>query len=268
MSEPEVKVILDSISPKGDRITTFELKYWRPLLPEMNTHRVFSRNAASSRARGFEKNLQQVITSPWFPEHWNAEQPGMQGGEEFPDDVKAFLNEEVSLLAKEVAIKLQHMNLITKMLTGKEIHKQYLNRYLEPFMPVTQLVTATDWDNFLNLRLSAEAQPEMRDVAERIKFLLDTHRPAKRVAHYPYITEEEYFSMNLDHIFMVSVARCARVAYRSSSEKTYNIQKDIDLYNRLLENKHMSPFEHVAYPHEGRHANFNGWESLRETINL
>ena len=42
-----VKVIKDSISEKGDRLTTFELEFHRYILAEWNTHRAISKNASS-----------------------------------------------------------------------------------------------------------------------------------------------------------------------------------------------------------------------------
>lgn len=79
---PSAKIIADSISPTGQRLTTFEVEFHRFVLAEFNTHRVFSRNSASSRAIPVQKQLTRAATDPAFPIKWNCEQPGMQGGSE------------------------------------------------------------------------------------------------------------------------------------------------------------------------------------------
>ena len=40
----EAKVLADSVSPAGHRLTTLEATFPRFVLAEFNTHRVFSRN--------------------------------------------------------------------------------------------------------------------------------------------------------------------------------------------------------------------------------
>ena len=78
----EVKVIADSISESGKRITTFQLKYPRFIHSEVMTHRVFSRNASSSRAIPVKKMIEQVRNNPAMPIHWGANQSGMQAKNE------------------------------------------------------------------------------------------------------------------------------------------------------------------------------------------
>ena len=59
MKKIEAKIVADSINPQGDRITTYLLTFPRFILAELNTHRVFSKNSASSRAIPFEKPRQR-----------------------------------------------------------------------------------------------------------------------------------------------------------------------------------------------------------------
>lgn len=261
--KPTVKLIADTVWKDCPRISTFELKYWRPLLPEMNTHRVFSRNAASSRAQSFEKRCNAVFEQPKVPAHWNQEQKGMVGGEEFSDDVKDFINQSIRNLAQETVIRLDQLNKQVKLMSGHEIHKQYLNRYLEPFTEVTQLVTSVEWDNFFKLRLAPDAQPEMQDIARQMKKLLDSHKPRESEIHLPYIMDGDRIRFPLD-LEKLAVARCARVSYRAYDGR-YQIEKDLALYDRLLKAGHMSPFEHVAFASEpeGHFYNLVGWKSLR-----
>lgn len=267
LTEPEVKIIEDSVNTQGNRLTTFELKYWRPLLPEMNTHRVFSRNAASSRAQSFEDRCEFIRYNPTLPKHWNAERLGMRGGEEFPEEIKDYINDSISDLSRIVVDTLQHVNEEVKQRTGYEIHKQYLNRYLEPFTRVTQLVSSTEWDNFFSLRISDDAQPEMKDLAVRMKEGMDKSIPVERSLHLPYITKEEREELPREECIEIAVARCARVCYKPY-EGEQDKAKDLRLYSRLMAGRHWSPFEHIAFadpdgmfPNE--HRNFTGWAQLR-----
>jgi hypothetical protein len=55
------KILADSISPDGVRLTTLEVVMPRIVLAEFNTHRMLSRNSASSRAIPIEKMIRMVI---------------------------------------------------------------------------------------------------------------------------------------------------------------------------------------------------------------
>ena len=269
-SEPEVKIIADSQYHFGTRLTTFQVKYWRPILSEVNTHRAFSRNAASSRAMSFTKRCDQVRENLFVPAHWNAEQKGMIGGDEFSDDVKEIINADIQKLANATANYLEELNGKIERITGKSIHKQYLNRYLEPFVPVTQLISATDWDNFFDLRIKPDAQPEIYDVARKMNELLTTNTPHNldfNQWHLPYVTDSEFDEYGLVIARKISVARCARVSYRAYDGNT-KLENDLALYERLLKGKHMSPFEHVATPTEDERlwANYRGWAQFRSFV--
>ncbi len=78
MSQPSARVVADSISPSGVRLTTIEAKMHRYVLAEFNTHRVFSRNSASSRAIPVAKQIAAVQDDPALPLEWGANKPGMQ----------------------------------------------------------------------------------------------------------------------------------------------------------------------------------------------
>lgn len=72
------QVIADSVTETGARLTTLELTFPRLVLAEFNTHRVFSRNSASSRAIPVSKQIAKVIDFPYVPSTFGANQPGMQ----------------------------------------------------------------------------------------------------------------------------------------------------------------------------------------------
>ncbi len=146
MKKIEAKIVADSISPQRYRITTMLLTFPRFILAELNTHRVFSRNSASSRAIPFEKMVKMVEEDPFIPIAWQKDHKGMQGTEYFtdPEDIKELTESWLSAL--DLAVR-----------RAKEIDewgatKQLCNRLLEPFMWHTALVTATEFDNFFKLR--------------------------------------------------------------------------------------------------------------------
>jgi hypothetical protein len=80
----DVKVLADSIyglsSGQTARITTMQVTFPRFILAEINTHRAFSRNSASSRAIPTEKIIEQVVTNPFIPETFNRRVKGMGVG--------------------------------------------------------------------------------------------------------------------------------------------------------------------------------------------
>src|SRR5688500_17572036 len=75
----------DSIALNGARLTTFVLTYPRFIHSELMTHRVFSRNAASSRAIPFDRMVRMVANETARPIHWGGAKPGMQSGEQITE---------------------------------------------------------------------------------------------------------------------------------------------------------------------------------------
>lgn len=146
----DAKILADSISERGDRITTYLLTFPRIILAEFNTHRAFSRNSASSRAIPFKKMVESVQTNPFIPIAWQKDHKGMQGTEYITskDDIENCIS--VWLKARDNAIK---QSICLNGAEGFEaVTKQLCNRLLEPFMWHTVICTATDYDNFFNLR--------------------------------------------------------------------------------------------------------------------
>jgi thymidylate synthase ThyX len=284
------KVLVDSISPDGVRLTTLEVTMPRIVLAEFNTHRMFSRNSASSRAIPVEKMIKRVVEDPYIPSSWGKNQKGMQAGEEV-DSTDKWLAQSDWLKARDSAVT--H----AKSLLGRGIHKQLTNRLLEPFMWHTCIVTATEWDNFFNLRCHPDAHPEIRRTAEKMRVAMKVSEPTDLDYgqwHMPLIHQEDYdwwakTTQVLDLALQkISVARCARVSYLTHDGKRDH-EADLDLHNRLLSSGHMSPFEHVARPIEEEDygnprfaltpwrkegdrfvldflGNFRGWVQYRKTI--
>lgn len=253
-------VIADSVSREGKRITTLELIYPRYIHSELMTHRVFSRNASSSRATPLSVTLDEVRNDPVFFDYVGKNQSGMVAGEKLSDDeLKAFEKEWANLGAM-VAYGVQRMSTIYG------IHKQTLNRALEPWLRIRTLVTATDWDNFFKLRLAEDAQPEIRSLAIAMQGAMGKSKPREITVHLPYVTDKEFSAIVRDDWWKISAARCARVSYARLDGKPTDIKSDLKLAERLLESGHLSPFEHCAFESEGQHANFTGWQSYRNFL--
>ena len=253
-------VIADSISPEGKRITTFELVYPRYIHSELMTHRAFSRNAASSRATPLSVTVNEVANDPVFFDYVGANQSGMVAGDELPPEkVEAFRREWE-------ALGLYVADTVADWGRRYGIHKQTLNRALEPWSRIRTLVTATEWDNFFTLRLAEDAQPEIRNLAKVMDAAMMHSVITESYLHLPYISEDEFCVEDRVDWELISAARCARVSYARLDGKSTDYDADVKLAERLLRSKHFSPFEHVALAEEGRHANFVGWQSYRNVI--
>lgn len=264
------KVIYDSLSPMGVRLTTLEVVMPRIILAEFNTHRVFSRNSASSRAIPVEKMIERVQNDPFIPLYWGKNQKGMQADEELSEQ-QIMTAKYDWLYARDCAVWS------ARYLSETGVHKQIVNRLLEPFLWHTVIVTATEWSNFFAQRCHPDAMPEMRLTAEAMRDAMEASEPTELQYgewHSPYI----YIAAeNLDAQFSwettkkVSVARCARVSYLQHNG-TRSVEKDLELFEKLQNGMHWSPFEHVATPmrsdmldkHHQFCGNFRGWYQFRK----
>lgn len=269
------RILADSISPQGDRLTTFELTFPRVILAEFNTHRMISRNAASSRAIPTEKLIQRVIDDPFIPE-FRANQKGMQAGDALETrDAETARNWwlESRDRAVETARTFHSLN----------IHKQYVNRLLEPWMWCTVIASATDWANLFHLRCHPDAEPSFQKIAGMALSLYQENSPVivkHNEWHLPLFECEDWLALEEpntatgrseitphDLATKISVGRCARVSYLTHDGKR-NHGADIDLHDRLAQSGHWSPFEHVATPLgcNGYSGNFKGWQQYRKSF--
>lgn len=271
----EAKIIEDSTSSTRARLTTFQLRYPRFIHAEFMTHRLFSRNASSSRAIPAQRIFNDIETAPAIPVHWGKNQKGMQAKQEM-DAFQAKACEELWLEARDGALA------IARSLESMGLHKQVVNRITEPWAHISVVCTATEFDNFFALRCHPDAQPEIKVLAEQMRDLYYTNIPRRLQAgqwHLPYIKDEERFSpgnlgkrgilKNEANLIRASIARCARVSYLTHDKKKPDIDLDVALYDRLFESKHMSPFEHVGTPHTDPSTwsgNFRGWVQYRKTL--
>ena len=255
--QSKATVIADTIC-NGTRITTLELEYPRYIHSEFMTHRVFSRNASSSRAIPIDITLKEAMFNPVFFDKVCKNQKGMVGGEELSEkELEAFKKDWIDLAFRVGAEVMQ-------MKQRYNIHKQTLNRALEPFLRIRTLVTATDWDNFFKLRLAEDAQPEIRSLATAMSKAMTISVPKESDYHLPYCDIEADKEPKKEDI-ITSVARCARVSYKNNGGTSSTFEEDKRLYDTLLKNKHLSPFEHSARYFGGdlRYFNLLNWASTR-----
>lgn len=262
------EVIADSLSEDGCRLTTLSVTYPRIILAEMNTHRKFSRNTASSRAIPVEKMLAYVEESPFVPTRFPVNKPGMQATEYIGPTDSRFSAAESSWLAARDAAVAQ-----ARTLKELGIHKQVTNRLLEPWQWVTSVITATEWANFYNLRDNAAAQPEIQITAIAMREAMNDSKPKLLHPgqwHVPYILPEERAILPWDKLIKLSVARCARVSYLTHGEGKLDLDADFALHDRLRDSGHMSPFEHQAKPYDPAYfepeSNFTGWTQYRKLL--
>jgi len=267
------KIIKDSISKTGKRIITYECEYPRFIHSELLTHRVFSRNSASSRAIPVSKMISLVWNNPAQPIHWGKNQSGMQAKVELSGVSKKITQFIWNTSGKVCCI-------FAWMLNKLGAHKQITNRIVEPWSHIKVVITSTEWDNFFYLRNHPDAQPEIHELARQMYDLYLNSSPELLYDgewHTPYITtkrEEDilkYYSndveLSVENALKVSASMCAQVSYRLVDD---SIEKAIKIYDRLIESKpaHASPFEHQARPIniKEQSGNFYGWHQHRQDI--
>jgi len=206
--------------------------------------------------------IQRVENDPVVPLEWGRNKAGMSASETLSEDeATAALHEW--LRARDDAVR--H----AKALLDLKVHKQELNRILEPFLWHTVIVSSTEWRNFFELRCAPNAQPEIREAALRMRAAMDASEPRPMAPgewHTPLVQADEA-ALDVETRKRVSAARCARVSYLTHEGKR-EIDKDLELYERLRSDRHLSPFEHVATPADDQnfHANFRGWIQMRAAV--
>lgn len=251
----EVKIIKDSYNPEMEsRVTTFELVYPRFIHGELMTHRMFSRNAASSRAIPIDKVIELLKTNPAMPVHWGKNQAGMQANTEIENIEGA---KQLWLAARDNAIS--HAVVMRDM----GLHKQIVNRILEPYQLIKTIVTATCFNNWFWLRDHADAQPEIKELAKQMQSAYNASEPNHLYEgewHTPYVrtyrardTDKFYYLDENDSYItaeearMISASCCAQVSYRKNDS---SVEKAAIVFDRLINSVpvHASPVEHIATP--------------------
>lgn len=282
----QVKVLADSKTKDGIRLTTLRLIYPRFIHAELKTHRMFSTNSSSSRAIPVKSMIEYTLENPAKLCHFGRNQPGMQAETELDNEtiqaVEAHWHRG-SKLAAEVAEVLNRLGL----------HKQGTNRVLEPFQHMHTIVSATEFENFFNLRRHKDAQPEIKILADKMWEAIENSVPQILYPgqwHLPGIVQKAnstYISpdgaeLTLEQARMVSASLCAQVSYR---KEDYSLEKAEKIFNQLIysEPMHASPVEHQATPiptgypftkgvthmdFKGNYwsGNFRGWIQFRQLL--
>lgn len=245
-----VKILKDSYNSYTDaRATTFELEYPRFIHSEMLVHRVFSRNSASSRAIPIQSVIDLVRESPAIPVHFGKNQPGMQANEEIENQDAALLS---WLAARDSAVS--H----AVVLKDIGLHKQVVNRILEPFQRMKVVLTGTEFDNFFHLRNHKDADPTIWALAENMQSIYSSSKPSvlgEGEWHLPYLDDDH--GLDTEDALMVSASACAQVSYRKAD---FSVEKAKSIFERLIKSEplHASPMEHqlqCVRPLEG----IKGW---------
>lgn len=251
----KAKILADSISSvSGKRITSFELEYPRYVHAELLTHRLFSRNAASSRAIPVKKKLKMIWKNPVIPIKWGKNKPGMQSSDELTGwraSVLKFAWKSASKLACVSAWGLMKLGL----------HKQWAGRVLEPFERYKVVLTATEFENWFWLRDHEDAQPEIRELARVMSKAREESTPFTLHPgewHLPYVHTQRDLAGPIQYVVdgkevaletaqKVSASCCAQVSYRVLNQ---SIEKAKDIFKKLIESVpvHASPTEHQATP--------------------
>lgn len=261
------KILKDSINKFGIRLISMEITFPRFILAEVNTHRVFSRNSASSRAIPIEKMIEKVQTNPFYPIYWGKNQKGMQAKQELND-------EEIALAKYEWQHAINEAILRVKNLSKIGVHKQTANRLLEPFLWHTAIISSTEWENWDSLRDHKDAQPEIKMMAQIMKECRSKSSPKLLQPgdwHLPLVRENEL--EEIESIYgamgapMISSGRCCRVSYLTHNGER-NLKADLDLCNTLVKDGHMSPMEHPAMCTEEQNfiGNFKSWKQYRKML--
>lgn len=246
------KIIAYSRAPSGSELTTFEVVMPRIILPEITRHRCMSFSVQSSRAVPVAKNIENVRRAPFVPKAFARNIPGMSGGEPVKDQGGA-------KLAWIDAARSAADHAETMMEKG--VAKEHANRILEPYLYVAAVITSSEWENFYALRIHADAQPEIRDLAVMMKAAHEASDPVQLRhgdLHSPYHPDPD-----------ISAAICARVSYQTRHGQTWTDDENRALADKLAGSAHWSPFEHQAWATQyfdiGRNLG-RGWEQHRDRL--
>lgn len=297
-SNIKATIIADSVSPQGVRLTTFEIEYPRFILAELNTHRMLSKNSASSRAIPSKSLHEHILQHPARPIFWGKNQPGMKAKEALEPDFA------------ERASRLWDAAIHSSILYSDEmaslgLHKQIANRPVELGMTMKTVISGTEWNNLWHLRDHEDAQPEFAALAKTMRQEYANSTPVPLSPgewHLPYIDiyrstiggtlhylSQDGEELSLEDARIISASCCAQVSYRKTDD---NIDKARKIYKQLIESTpaHASPVEHQATPMPTRYAtgeysrdwpegishqdrdgnywsgNFKGWIQFRKLI--
>ena len=236
-----VKIIKDSLI-SGDRYITIETFYPRIIHSEVLRHRNISHSVASSRAIPTKRYIQDYVT--FIPTNLRKNEKGMSPSNYFDN------NEEKQIIFNDYFNLMRHVSACGNKWAEMSLAKEQVNRILEPFSYVRDLMTFAyhDVEDVFTLRCHQDAQEEIRDLFFLIKKKVDESQPDIRSVHFPYVDDLAFIDNSVENLLKVSVARCARTSYDSNAtDRQSTLEEDINLYDRLIGSKHLSPSEHIIF---------------------
>lgn len=272
--------------PELKPIVTFLIDFPRFILPEFNTHRSISKGGASSRAIPVAKQIERICENPVIPIHFGKNQAGMVADTEVEADVLGMARFEWESAASN-AIRA------AKILNNFKVHKQVVNRLLEPFSMMRMVVTGTEWDNFFWLRLHKDADPH---IAELARVMLHAYQQTESVGlddncwHVPFFDRgywtpdiHGHYGITAQEAIHHSMSCCAQTSYRKLDMSEGKAE---DIIRKLFggDRNHSSPSEPQAKPldytdgvdqptvtHQSRNGdlwsnNLRGWGQYRTLI--
>ena len=247
----------------------------------MLTHRMFSRNASSSRAVPVQKMIEAVKNNTFCPFEFQKAHKGMQGSEYFTDEDK---EDCIKLWLESAELALQQ----AEKMKEKGITKQIINRILEPYQYYTVLITGSreGWQNFFELRCGnydgfksrkeaskeflekgnintstwseldwlhlnkGQAEIHIIDLAEKIYDAVNESTPKQLQAgewHIPMISDSESLKLSTNDQIKLSVGRAANTSYTVVGDgKELTLEHAIKIHDKCVELVHSSVFEHCA----------------------
>jgi len=262
------RVVAKSVSAySGTIITTWEYEAPKCILAELNTHRMFSRNAQSSRAVPVSKVIDQIRNNPVTPVHWGSNQAGMVAGEEIEEHVKVWDGRDARSYSLNREDAWYHAACLSadamKAFDNAGYHKQIVNRIGEAFTFVRGVITATEIDNFFHLRVHPAADPFIQELA---RCMWEAYELAEAEVlregewHTPYVEHFrasdgdaflEYhhngLEVDVERAKQISAAGTAQVSFRKLDLSEETVDR---VYSRLVDDEtpHASCVEHQATP--------------------
>jgi len=252
------EIIADSVGPDGQRITSFLRTYPHAIHKDLLRHNAMNFSALSFRAYPTAKLVRMLEEDPFVPEHFQEYAPGMNVGELLDPALERECRRQW-LKAKDAAVAA------AKHLMDAGVNKGHANILIQDFCWMTEVVTATEWDNFWALRANppANAKPraEVIKIASMMKDLYDASEPVYLKygqPHLPLIRDDDLAEVAdvaemdgereaYDELIKISSGRCARASYLTHLG-VRSLFADVELHDSLLTNHHMSPLAHQAWP--------------------
>jgi len=237
----KARVIAHSSHPQPGSPDLITLELYNPQIvhADFMTHRMFSRNAASFRAKPGRRLRAEIFDDLAEPVSYGTAKAGMQAGP--PTWWQTLIGKALWRLAAFCAL------VISAAMDRVGLAKEVYNRIVMPYAHMSVVCTGTEhaWANFLHLRNHPDADPTIQALAEAVRQAIQASTPTPVPYggwHSPYHADD----------VQRSVAACARVSYKSfaNAGTPSTREEDLKLYARLVGGnpKHASPAEHQATP--------------------